>query len=338
VRVLLTGASGFIGHHTAEALHAHGHQIRALVRRTSDRSGFSHLPVEIAEGDVLDRASLDRALEGLDAVVHVAGITRAVTSEDFFRVNTGGTKNVVEAALARGTDKQSRPKLVHVSSQTVMGPAAPGRASLEADVEAPLSHYGQSKLQGEQLVRGASGQLHAVMIRPPMVYGPWDKDILAAFKLAKQGRGLWLHPGFHDKRYSIVHGHDLGLGIVLALERGQPLNGGDDRGQGVYFLTDGGVYTYSDLGRHMAKSVGRKPFILPVPEAVTTAVAMAQELTTLVTHKAPLLGFDKIRDMRGDNYVCSDARARKELGYVSKYDVPVGFKNTAEWYLQRGWI
>jgi nucleoside-diphosphate-sugar epimerase len=88
----------------------------------------------------------------------------------------------------------------------------------------------------------------------------------------------------------------------------------------------------------MAKSVGRKPFILPVPEAVTTAVAMAQELTTLVTHKAPLLGFDKIRDMRGDNYVCSDARARKELGYVSKYDVPVGFKNTAEWYLQRGWI
>jgi dihydroflavonol-4-reductase len=338
MKVLLTGISGFIGHHTAEALHAHGHQIRGLVRATSDRAGFSHLPVEIALGDVLDRASLDQALQGVEAVVHVAGITRAVTSEDFFRVNTGGTKNVVEAILARGPDKKSRPRLVHVSSQTVMGPAAAGRASLEADVEAPLSRYGQSKLQAEQIVRGATAELHAVMIRPPMVYGPFDKDILAAFKLAKQARGLWLHPGFHDKRYSIIHGHDLGEGIALALERGQPMNGGEDRGQGVYFFTDGGVYTYSELGRHMAKSVGRRPFILPLPQAVTTAVAMAQELQTLVTHKAPLLGFDKIRDMRGDNYVCSDDRARKELGYTSKYDVPTGFKQTADWYTQRGWI
>ena len=176
------------------------------------------------------------------------------------------------------------------------------------------------------------------MVRPPMVYGPRDKDILAAFKLAKQGRGLWLHPGFTEKRYSIIHGHDLGEGIVLALEKGPPMNGGDDRGQGVYFFTDGGVYTYSDLGRHMARALGRKPRVLRVPEAIPMAVAVAQELGALITHKPPLVGFDRVRLMRGENYVCSDARARKDLGFTQTYDVPAGFKQTAQWYKQNGWI
>ncbi len=337
MRVLLTGVSGFVGHHAAEALHRHGHQVRGLIRRTSDRSGFSHLPVEVAEGDVLDRASIDRALEGIDAVVHVAGITRAVTAEQFFQVNAGGTRHVVEAVRARGKSKGERPRLVHVSSQAVMGPAPAGHASDEADLESPLSQYGRSKLQAEQLVRGAASEIAAVMVRPPMVYGPRDKDILAAFKLAKQARGVFLHPGFKDKRYSIVHGADLGEGIALALEKGKPL-GGDDRGQGVYFLTDGAVYTWSDLGRNMATAVGYRPLILPLPETLSAVVAVAQELQTLVTKKAPLLGFDKIRDMKGDNYVCSDARARTDLGFAPKYDVPAGFKQTVEWYSENGWI
>jgi dihydroflavonol-4-reductase len=339
VKVLLTGISGFVGHHTAEALHAHGHSVRGLIRKTSDRSGFAHLPVEIAEGDVLDRASLDRALVGVDAVVHVAGITRAVTSEQFFEVNAGGTRTVVEAVLARGTSKAERPRLVHVSSQAVMGPAPAGRASDEADLETPLSHYGRSKLQAEQFVRGAAGDIDAVMVRPPIVYGPRDKDVLAAFKLAKQARGLFLHPGFKDKRYSIIHGSDLGEGIALALEKGQPLDGhGDDRGRGIYFLTDGAVYTWGDLGRNMAASFGHKAIILPIPESLSAVVAVAQELQTLVTRKAPLLGFDKVRDMKGDNYVCSDARAKKDLGFLPKYDVPAGFRQTAAWYQQNGWI
>ncbi|MHB8418558.1 MAG: NAD-dependent epimerase/dehydratase family protein [Myxococcales bacterium] len=337
MKVLLTGISGFVGHHAAEALHRHGHALRGLIRPTSDRSGFAHLPVEVALGDVLDRASLDLALAGVDAVVHVAGITRAVTAEQFFEVNAGGARNVIEAVRARGASKAERPRMVHVSSQAVMGPAPAGRASDEADLEAPLSQYGKSKLQAEQLVRAAADDIDAVMVRPPIVYGPRDKDVLAAFKLAKQARGLFIHPGFRDKRYSIIHGSDLGEGIALALEKGRGLGGGD-RGQGVYFLTDGAVYTWSDLGRNMAASVGRKPRILPVPESLSAVVAVAQELQTLVTGKAPLLGFDKVRDMKGDNYVCSDARAKKELGFAAKYDVPAGFKQTADWYQAHGWI
>ena len=338
MKVLITGVSGFIGHHTAEALHRRGHTLRGLVRERSDRTGVAHLPIDFALGDVLDRPSLDRALEGVDAVVHLAGLTKAVGTEDFFRVNVGGTRQVVEACLARGTERGARPRLIHVSSQAAVGPAAVGRASDEADLEAPLSHYGKSKLEAERVVRGAAAELDAVIVRPPMVYGPRDRDILAAFKLAKQARGLFLHPGFRAKRYSIVHGADLGLGIALALERGQRLTPDGDRGQGVYFVADGTVYTWSELGRRMAESVDCRPFILPVPQTVSAVVAIAQELATLLTKRPPLLGFDKVRDMRGENFVCSIDRARKDLDFSPAYDVPRGFRQTADWYKAQGWI
>ncbi len=337
MKVLLTGISGFIGHHTAEALHRRGHALRGLVRRTSDRSGVAHLPVEFAEGDVLDRPSLDRALQGCDAVVHLAGLTKAVTSEDFFRVNAGGTRNVAQAVVAAGDRRERRPRLVHVSSQAAAGPAAPGRVSEEADVEAPLSRYGRSKLEAERLIREVAGDAAVTIVRPPMVYGPRDRDILAAFQLARRAFGVFLHPGFSEKRYSIVHGADLGEGIALALEKGDALAAGD-RGRGVYYVTDGAAYTWADLGRALARAVGRRPFILPVPHTVSTLVAAAQEAQALITRKPPLLGFDKIRDMRGDNFVCSCERARRDLGFAPAYDVPRGFQQTADWYLANGWL
>ncbi len=339
MRVLVTGISGFIGHHTAGALHRHGHQVRGLVRRTSDRSGLVHLPVEFAEGDVLDRASIDRALEGVDAVVHIAGLTRAVNAGQFFEINVGGTRNVVDALLARGRSRADRPHLVHLSSQTVAGPNAGGRASDESDPEAPVTQYGKSKLAAEQVVRAAAAEIHAVMIRAPIVYGPRDKDVLAAFKLAKTARGAFLHPGFETKRYSLIHGHDLGEGLVLALELGKPLDEtGKDHARGIYYLTDGGVYTWREMGGYLAQSLNFKAKIIPVPNVFSQAIAVTQELQSLITGKAPLLGFDKVREIQGQSYVCSSARAVQELGYQPKFKLEDGMRDTARWYEAHGWL
>jgi dihydroflavonol-4-reductase len=338
LKVLVTGISGFIGHHVAEALHARGHTLRGLVRRTSDRSGIVHLPVELAEGDILDQAALKQAIAGVDAVVHVAGVsTKAVTPEDFQRLNVHGTRNVIEAALAQGNGKV--PRLVYISSQSAGGPAPAGSASEGGEVEAPLSRYGESKLAAEGYVRSAAGRLESVIIRPPIVYGPRDRDILAAFKLAKLGRGLFFHPGFREKRYSVVYGPDLGEGIALALEKGQPVSEGTrDRGRGVYYLDDGHTYTWSELGRHLAAALGLRPLILKVPEFVPTAIAFAQEVQSILTQKPPLLGFDKIRDMRATNFVCSSERARRDFAYAPSHDLAIGFRKTAKWYAENGWL
>jgi dihydroflavonol-4-reductase len=339
VRVLVTGISGFIGHHTAAALHAHGHQIRGLVRSTSDRSGLANLPVELVEGDVLDRASVERALGGIDVVVHIAGITRAINAGQFYEVNVGGTRNVVDALIAAGKSKAERPRLVHLSSQTVAGPNANGRPSEESDLEAPVTQYGKSKLAAEQVVRAAATEVATVILRPPIVYGPRDKDVLAAFKLAKAGRGAFLHPGFETKRYSLIHGHDLGEGIVLALERGKSLDEqGKARSQGVYYLTDGGVYTWREMGAFLAQSLNFSPKIIPVPNVFSRAVALGSELSSLVTGKAPLLGFDKVREMQGQSYVCSSASAVRDLGFNPRFKLEEGMRDTARWYKAHGWL
>jgi dihydroflavonol-4-reductase len=339
LKVLVTGISGFIGHHVAEALHAHGHELRGLIRRTSDRSGITHLPVEIAEGDILDRAALAQAMIGVDAVVHLAGVsTKAVSPEDFQRLNVRGTRNVIEAAVAEGA-KGKKPRLIYISSQSAGGPAPAGTASDGADPEAPLSRYGESKLAAEGLVRAAAGQLDAVIIRPPIVYGPRDRDILAAFKLAKLARGLFFHPGFQEKRYSVVYGPDLGEGIAQALEGGLPVSDGrSDRGRGVYYLDDGHAYSWSELGRLLVASLGLRPIILKVPELVPTAIAFAQEIQAVLTKKPPLLGFDKVRDMRATNFVCSSERARRDFAYAPKHDLATGFVKTAKWYTENGWL
>ena len=339
MRILVTGISGFIGHHTAAALHRHGHQIRGLVRRTSDRSGLAGIPVEFAEGDVLDRASLDRALGGIEAVIHIAGITRALNAGQFYEVNVGGTRNVVDALLALGKSKAERPRLVHLSSQTVAGPNANGRPSEESDLEAPVTQYGRSKLAAEQVVRAAAADLATVILRPPIVYGPRDKDVLAAFKLAKAGRGAFLHPGFETKRYSLIHGHDLGEGITLALERGKPLDeSGKAHSQGVYYLTDGGVYTWREMGVFLAQSLNFSAKVIPVPNVFSQAVAIGSELRSLVTGKAPLLGFDKVREMQGQSYVCSSASAVRDLGFAPRFKLEEGMRDTARWYEANGWL
>jgi nucleoside-diphosphate-sugar epimerase len=339
VRVLVTGISGFIGYHTAAALHRHGHQIRGLVRRSSDRSGLAEIPVEFAEGDVLDRPSVERALTGVDAVVHIAGITRALNAAQFFEVNVGGSRNVVDALIASGKSKAERPRLVHLSSQTVAGPNSGGRPSEESDLEAPVTQYGKSKLAAEQLVRAAASELRTVILRPPIVYGPRDKDVLAAFKLAKAGRGAFLHPGFETKRYSLIHGHDLGEGIALALEHGKLLDEqGKERSRGVYYLTDGGVYTWREMGEFLAQSLNFNPKIIPVPNVFSRAIAIGSELSSLVSGKAPLLGFDKVKEMQGLSYVCSSANAVRDLGFNPKFKLKEGMRDTAQWYQSHGWL
>jgi dihydroflavonol-4-reductase len=297
--------------------------------------------VEIAEGDILDRSALEQAMTGVDAVVHLAGVsTKAVTPEDFQRLNVRGTRNVIDAALAEGAKgKKKPPRLVYISSQSAGGPAPKGTASDGADPEAPLSRYGESKLAAEGHVRAAAGQLESVIIRPPIVYGPRDRDILAAFKLAKMARGLFFHPGFQEKYYSVVYGPDLGEGIAQALEKGLPVSDGrSDRGRGVYYLDDGHAYSWSELGRLLVASLGLRPVIVKVPELVPTAIAFAQELQAVLTKKPPLLGFDKVRDLRATNFVCSSERASRDFAYAPKNDLATGFRKTAQWYTEHGWL
>ncbi|HWV37939.1 MAG TPA: NAD-dependent epimerase/dehydratase family protein [Vulgatibacter sp.] len=333
MKVLLTGGTGFVGPAAATALHAAGHRVRCLVRGTSDRSGLEATGVEIewALGDVCDPASLPAALDGVDAVVHVAGLTKGLRADDLYRVNAYGSRLLAEAAIAAGVRR-----FVLCSSLAVAGPMQNGRPSLETDPCRPVSFYGRSKLAGEEMVRRHAGRLDITIVRPPIVYGPRDRDFFEVFKMA--AGGLALRPGlFRQKKYSIIYVDDVGAALVLALDRGRTVR--DLEGfEGVYYVSDGGVYAWEEMLRKVGYALGRRPLVVPVPEALSWPVGLWSEVAARITGKPQIVSLDKIREMGGPGWACSIDRAREELGFEPAWPLERGLASTADWYRANAWL
>lgn len=333
MKVLLTGGTGFVGPAAATSLHAAGHQVRCLVRTTSDRSVLdaTGVPLEWAIGDVCDPASLPAALEGVDAVMHVAGLTKGLRSDDYYRVNAYGSRLLAEAAIAAGVKR-----FVLCSSLAVAGPMPHGRPSLEVDACKPVSYYGRSKLAGEEMVRRHAGRLDLTIVRPPIVYGPRDRDFFEIFKMA--ANGLSLKPGlFGQKKYSIVYVDDVGTALALAMDKGRTVR--DLEGcDGVYYISDGGVYAWEEMLRMVGQALGRRTLVIPVPESFSWPVGLWSEVAARLTGKPQIVSLDKIREMGGPGWACSIDRAREELGFEPAWPLERGLAETAEWYRSHSWL
>src|SRR5271166_310246 len=169
-KILVTGASGFIGFHLTRALLEQGHEISCLVRTSSKLDRLAGQPIRRADGDVTDAESLRRVMSGYDAVYHLAGLVKAVHVQQLYQVNCQGVANVARACAAQTTP----PTLLVVSSLAAMGPSSPQRPRLESDPPTPVSHYGRSKLAGEQAARRWAKEVPITILRPAVVFGEAD--------------------------------------------------------------------------------------------------------------------------------------------------------------------
>jgi dihydroflavonol-4-reductase len=331
VRVLVTGATGFIGEALAERLAERGDQVRALVRPTSRTEALTRLGAELAVGRLGEPATLRAALAGVDAVVHLAGLVKARTSRELFAVNADGTRALAEACAGR----TSPPRLVYVSSLAAAGPAAPDRPRVEGDAPAPVSDYGRSKLGGERALRPFAGRLRASVVRPPIVYGPREKELMP--ELLRMARlGVVVRSGSARKRYSVVHVADLCDGILAVLDRGASLAAEGSRG--LYFVDSGEVHGWDELALAACGAAGRRARVLPVPEAFAYALAAAARVKQAVTGQAAMISFDKLREARQLCWTCSSARAREELGWAPRFDLASGMRDTVAWFRGQGQI
>lgn len=334
MKVLLTGATGFVGPQTAKALADAGHSVRALVRETSDRSALEALGIDIeyAIGDVCSEVPLAEALDGVDAVVHLAGTTKCVRREDYYRVNAYGSRLLAELAVAKGVSR-----FVHCSTLAVAGPMANGRPVTEDDPPSPVSEYGKSKLAGEEAVRRHGARMEVTIVRPPIVYGPRDRDFFEVFKMA--ARGLGIRPGLLEaKKYSIIHVEDLGRSLALALDKGRSVKGMEGS-EGVYYVSDGDVHRWDELIRKAASALGKEnAVVLPVPEALAWPLGLWSDLAARLTGKPQIVSVDKVRESFGPGFACSIERAQNELGYAPAWPVDKGMEHTARWYLDNEWL
>lgn len=319
MRILLTGSTGFIGQRLARRIVERGDTLTALVRRTSKRGVLDELGARLAVGDLLTGEGLAEAVRDVDCVIHLAGVTKARGPEGYFQGNAEGTRRLVKAMAELPTP----PRIVYCSSLAAAGPSIPGRPRREEEPPAPVSLYGRSKLGGEQAVREFADKVPAVIVRPPIVYGPGDQEFLPSM-LPMARLGVMLKSGFGPKHYSLIHVDDLCTALLAATERGQTLSK-DDPSVGVYMVSDGAEHRWEDFCLALAQAMGRaKPTVVPVPETVSYVVGLGSELAARVRGTIPILNRDKVREMSFPAWTCSSERAAKELGFTAAIPLAQG--------------
>jgi dihydroflavonol-4-reductase len=313
MRALVTGATGFIGSHVAEALVARGYEVTCLVRRTSDLRWLSNVAVRLVYGSVEDKESLLPAVEDQEYVFHCAGLTKAKRARDYFRVNTGGTENLLRACEERQIGLN---RFVLVSSQAAVGPSGSRTPLVEDDPCRPITPYGRSKYEAEQLVRQAGERIGYCIVRPSAVYGPRDRDILFFFQMIQ--RGVILAIGGREHYLNLVYVDDLVRGILAAAEA--PGAAGE-----AYFVTYARPYQWEEAARIVARALGY-------------AVALLAEGAGLLKRKAALLNRDKMRDIMQSYWLCSPEKIETQLGFRATVGLEEGAPITAHWYREHGWL
>jgi 2-alkyl-3-oxoalkanoate reductase len=327
MRILLTGGSGFLGSYVADQLSELGHTVRALVRTTSDTSGLAKVSgLELITGTVEDRASLDDAVKGMEGVVHVAGLVKARSSSEFFAVNAQGTRNLLEAAVSAG----SVWRFVQVSSLAAIGPSLDGTPVDEDTPAHPVTAYGRSKREGELTVLDAADRIPVTVIRPPMIYGPRDRETLSFFTAIKRGTLPILGDGRNT--LSVIYGADCAAAIVAATLADGPSGK-------AYFVEDGVVHVWRDALEDIETALGKRAFVRTgMPIWMLRLVAAANQTWGKVTHTPRMLTLDKANELVHRHWVCSGEAARKELNWGPVVPWPEGVKLAADWYRDRGWL
>lgn len=332
-RFLVTGATGFIGHHLVRRLRGGGAEVRCLVRSRARGEHLARMGATLIDGDVTDPQSLGPAVGDVDAVIHLAGLTKSVQPRDLWRVNEAGTRHLATACAA----SPRPPVLLYVSSLAAAGPNPTGRPRTEIDPSAPVSYYGQSKRAGELAAAGFADQLPITIVRPPIVLGQGDRDGLELFRSIARWN-LHVVPGQTDAPYSVIHAADLAAALVAAAKRGRRLRPGDES-TGVYFASADERVSYSELGRMVGRALGRTKVRVwrSGPTGVWT-VAAVNELVAKIRRKPHILGLDKAREATAGGWACLDTALRQDTGFAPERPLQSRLDETARWYREQGWL
>lgn len=326
-RVLITGATGFVGFHLIERALADGFEVYAAVRQNSNRSHLQDLNVRYIELDYASIAALIAVLQRCDFnyIIHAAGITKAKTKAEYNLVNAEYSRNLALAAISSGLSLE---KFVFVSSLAALGPLHDISGCITEDTDArPVTSYGESKLLAERYLFAISG-LPLLVIRPTAVYGPREKDIFILFKSIS--RGLEPYIGSFKQQLSFIYVKDLAEVIFLALKG--PVTGR------AYNVSDGHVYDRYVLAALAKKALNRRTFKFHLPVGLVGMLASVMDLLYARSKSTPALNREKMAELTAVNWACTIDNARLDLGFVPKFDLERGLADTISWYRQNRWL
>jgi nucleoside-diphosphate-sugar epimerase len=286
----------------ARRLVATGWKIRALTRRTSDRSRLSGLDIRWVEGALEDVDSLRRLVYGVRAVVHCAGAVRGATGDHFNRLNVDGVARLVHAAI----EQHPLPRFLLISSLAAREPK--------------LSAYAFSKQQGEAVLAEHAGRMLWMTLRPPAVYGPGEKEMLPLLRW--MARGIAFVPGSVDGRFSMLYVDDLAEAVLKWLHDAHfP--------KAVFELHDGQPdgYSWQDVIDTVGHLMAKRVRSVPVPLIVLKVLAGLNLKTARVLGYAPMLTPGKLRELRHPDWVCDNTAITRETGWTPRVSLEEGLKS-----------
>lgn len=311
--VAVTGATGFVGAEAVRQLAAAGWRVRILTRRMPLDALMPDHPVEIVLGDLDDSDSLRRLVAGVDAIVHCAGLVRALTPLDFFAVNEAGTERLLLAAATAAP----RARFVHVSSLAAREPQ--------------LSPYAASKRAAEVKLAALAGARDWIALRPPAIYGPGDLELLPLFKAAKFG--LVAYPAAPGARAATLHVADLGAAIVALL-------GSPAWGEQMVELADGvrGGHGWPDIIAALGQALGRRPYAFRLPRPLFLPIAAGASLISGLTHRPQVLSLRKVAELYHPAWGVSGPDLSDMVNWKPRFGLAEGFADTASWYRREALI
>ena len=322
MRVLVTGATGFVGSHLIEALRRANHDVAALVRRPGKAAALTALGVEQIRGDLRDRDALAQAARGREIVFHVAGLIAALDEAEYLRANRDGTRLLIDAVEQAGAAR-----FVYVSSMAAAGPSGRGRPLTGDEPPAPVTAYGRSKLAAESFVRAS--RLPWTIVRPPVVYGPRDREVLKVFQLARLGLG----PVFGDgkQELSAVHASDLAAALVAA--GASPATLGN-----TYYACHPEIFTSEAFVRAVGRASGKTVTVLRVPLAVGRLALAGTGAAARMAGRATILNADKANEFFQPAWTGDPGRLTRDTAWRATHDLASGLADTWQWYKSARWL
>lgn len=322
---VVTGGSGFIGQNLIRRLLQQGHEVRCLVRPMGGTApeGTRRFVVRFDQ----PRSLLDcSALDGANVVFHLGAATKAVRGAAYVAANVTPTRHLLGAISAR----RLSPRFVLASSQAAAGPATARKLPVEEDdPPSPVEAYGKSKLEAERIVESFSDRVPTTIVRPCAVFGPYDRDFLALFRMAR--RGVLLYPGIASHWVSLLYVDDVVDGLLRAAQCDQAISR-------TYFLSSSEPVQWRTLGELIAATTERRVRHVNVSPPVVWVASMAGQWIGRLTRSATMANRDKAVLSRYPFWVCSSARARRELEFHETRSLPDALRETYLWYRQKGWL
>jgi nucleoside-diphosphate-sugar epimerase len=325
MKAFVTGATGFVGSHLADKLLESGFDVSCLIRETSNLRWLQNKNIKLIKGTLFDKDKLKNELKDSDYVFHSAGVVKAKNKQGYIRGNVEATKSLIEIAYEANPRLK---KFIHISSQAVCGPNPDDNPIDENYKPKPITTYGATKLQAEEEVKKFKAKIPVNIIRPPAIFGPRDNEILIYFKTFQNGLNSII--GFGKKYLSLVYVEDLINGILLAAEKGIP-------GE-TYFICSDRAYDWDEISTVTSWILSKNPIKIKIPHWLVYTSGFFAEFFSLFSSKASTLNLEKCRDITRKNWVCSNAKAKRELGFIEEFTLEEGFRKTIEWYKEKKWL